>query len=76
MKSANLALSDIQLIVNHTTVATIYEMKSIACKFHMKSFEGKKLQWKLSVTQFHLNVTKTAQLLVFHEVKSCNPLFC
>lgn len=43
MKSANLALSDIQLIVNHTTVATIYEMKSIVCKFHMKSFEGKKI---------------------------------
>lgn len=42
IKSANLALSDIQLIFNHTTLAPTYEMKAIAFKFHIKSFFFKK----------------------------------
>lgn len=46
--------------------------ESKACKFHLKSFGGKKVHWGLSVTKSHFSVTQTAQLLVFHAVKSYN----
>lgn len=73
IKSANLALSDIQLMVSHTSVMTTYEMKVRPVSFTWNLLEARKYteDW-LSVTKSHFSVTQTAQLLVFHAVKSYN----
>ena len=70
MKSVDLEWSDIQLMVNHSTLTTMYGMKTNAYKFHRKSFEVKKAQWEIAVAQSCFSVSQIAQLLGI----SCNEI--